>query len=75
MSWRIHINEKNYSDAELLAWNYILPHKHIPVLNSDYTKVKELTCYLEKAFSRQALKSAIKRLGIKRNEPILNPKS
>jgi hypothetical protein len=69
MSWRININESNYSDARLLAWDKVLPYTHLPILDSDRKSVKELEAYLSETFSKQALKAAVKRKGLRRNIP------
>ncbi len=65
MGWRIDQNETNFSDAKLLAWDYVLPYKHLPILDNDYKNVKKIKEFLEKSFSKQALSTAVKRLNLK----------
>lgn len=64
MSWRIDRDESNYSSARKLAWEYVLPYKHIPILDSDEKAVDEMLRFLTKAFSPQALTAAVKRLNL-----------
>ena len=42
MSWRIENKEENYSDAKLIAWEIVLPYRHLHILDSDEDKVKKV---------------------------------
>ena len=58
MTWRIALNERDYTPAQVLAWEHILPQKHIPVLDEDFRRARELAAFLEKRFTPDALKDA-----------------
>jgi hypothetical protein len=60
--YRCEQNETYFSDAERLAWEFVLPWKYIPILDTDRSKTAELAKFLSKSFSRQALKSAASKL-------------
>ena len=62
MSWRLDQDESNFSSAQKIAWHWVLPYKHLPIVNSEYKRVREFTKLLEQAFSPQALAAAVKRL-------------
>ena len=65
MTWRINTNESNYSDSELIAWNFVLPEKHLPIIDEDRAQVKKVKAFLESTFSKQAMSSAVKKLNLK----------
>lgn len=64
MSWRIHQDESKFPPVRLLAWEMVLPYKHLHILDDDRRKVVEAEKFLVKAFSKQALAAAVKRLGL-----------
>lgn len=47
MCSRFDRNEKDFTEAEKLAWDFILPYKHIPILEEDYDKVNSLIKLLD----------------------------
>lgn len=59
MPWRIHLDESKYTNAQIIAWEIVLPYKHIPIIKKDYFEVTELS---EKFFSKQALATTAKRI-------------
>jgi len=56
--WRIDRDESRLSDAELIAWEYVLPFKHILILEGDRDKAEKLSEFLSKTFPKQVLKKA-----------------
>lgn len=62
MTWRIHLDESEYTNAQKIAWEIVQPLKHVPILDYEFQKVHELSKQLEKFFSKQALVSAAKRI-------------
>lgn len=62
MVWRIDVDESKYSDAELIAWELVLPWKHLPILDSDRGKILEAKRVLEKIFSKGALAEAANKI-------------
>lgn len=62
MPWRIYLDESTHTNAQIIAWEIILPYKHIPIIEKDYFEVAELSKKLEKFFSKQALASTAKRI-------------
>jgi len=60
--WRIHQDESNFSAADTIAWDFVLPFMHLPILDSDINEAKRLSKKLEKIFSKQALSAAAKRI-------------
>ena len=65
MSWRIHRDESHFSGAQKLAWKFVLPQMHVPILDSEHHEANSLTGFLSKHFSKQALKAAVKRMEAK----------
>ena len=59
MGYRIERDETKLSDAQLLAWEIVLPYKHVPIIDSDTTEANELTTFLNSVFSKKALKEAV----------------
>lgn len=62
--WRSHRNESKYSNAEKIAWEYVLPYKHLPIIDHDTQEANKLAAFLNKIFSKQALAAAVKRKGL-----------
>lgn len=62
MSWRIYQNEDKYSDAELIAWEIVLPHRHLHILDSDRDQVKEVKDKLKELFTTYELHVVGKRI-------------
>ena len=62
MSWRIYQNEAAYPDARLIAWEIVLPYRHIHILDSDEDKVKELEVKLKELFTTYELHVVGKRI-------------
>lgn len=60
--WRIERDESNYSPAKKIAWHMALPHKHVPIIETDTDRARDLERVLLKLFSKQALAAAAKRL-------------
>jgi len=60
--WRCHTNESHYSDAAIVAWEFVLPYYHIPILDSDIQSVKKLATFLEKEIDTLALRKAAVRI-------------
>lgn len=63
--WRIHRDESSFSDARKLTWEYVLPYKHVPIIENDEHSAKRIEKFLNNAFTEKQLKSAVKRLNIK----------
>jgi hypothetical protein len=59
---RSNQDESKFSDAEKLAWEYILPFRHLFIMESERIAVKKLTLFLEKMFSKKALKTAVSKI-------------
>jgi hypothetical protein len=59
---RCNKDESNFTDAQKIAWNHVLPYQHLCIVDYDEEKVRELVIMLNKTFSRQALAAAVKRL-------------
>lgn len=59
--WRVDRDETSLTDAEKLAWDFILPYRHVPILDSDHDQAKRLAAYLNRCFTEQALKAAVER--------------
>jgi hypothetical protein len=56
--WRSDRDESEFLDEYYIAWEYVLPLKNIPILESEYEDVKKMALFLEKTFSKRALKTA-----------------
>lgn len=53
--WRSHRDESTFSYAELIAWEYVLPFKRLPILDSDREEARKLTTFLNEHFSSEEL--------------------
>jgi len=60
--WRIDKDESHLSDAEIIAWEYVLPFKYILILEGDRNKAEKLSEFLSKTFSKQVLKKIAMRI-------------
>lgn len=55
-------DESNLSNAEKIAWAYVLPHKNIPIYPQDERAAEKLAEFLEKVFRPEELANAESRL-------------
>ena len=55
MTYRVDIDESNFSPAEVVAWEIVLPYKHLHVLSQDESEARELTGKLRSFFTEAAL--------------------
>jgi hypothetical protein len=55
-------NESNFSSAEKIAWDYVLPYRHIPIHAQDERNAEKLAEFLEKVFRPEELANAESRL-------------
>lgn len=65
---RLDQDIKLMSDAELLAWQHVLPFKGFKIRHCDYHMQEALEDFLTRAFSKQSLKAGVKRLNLRENE-------
>ncbi len=62
MTWRIHRDESNLSDVEVIAWAYVLPFKYLPILDEEKEEVKKFSAFLEEHFSLRMLRTTAKKI-------------
>lgn len=55
-------DESNFSDAEKVAWELVMPLKHTVVLSSDIAEIKETVTFLERYFTTQELENAASKI-------------
>ena len=58
MGYRSERDESHFTNAEMLAWEFVLPYRYVPILDSDTHSAEKLVIFLQSKFSRQALKLA-----------------
>ena len=58
MTKRRDRHETNYRVEKKIAWEYVLPYKNIPILDSDRGEVYKLSKFLRDHFSDEALDKA-----------------
>lgn len=60
--YRSERDESRFTPAEVIAWEMVLPHRHVPVLPYDRERAEQLAKKLEQFFDAQALEDAAGRV-------------
>ena len=58
MTWRSQRDESKFTNAEKIAWDFVLPYQHLYILDYDTNRANSLAKKLEKVFTEEALRDA-----------------
>ena len=59
--WRCNRDESKFSPVEKIAWEYVLPYMHVPIIDSDEDQVRDLVKFLTNIFTTEELLAAYDR--------------